>query len=31
VRVLVAGRGDVSVVHVEAIAALCAELVGVCD
>ena len=30
-RVLVAGRGDVSVVHLEAIAALGAELVGVCD
>ena len=30
-RVLLAGRGDVSVVHVAAISALGAELVGVCD
>lgn len=30
-RVLLAGRGDVSVVHLAAISALGAELVGVCD
>jgi len=31
VRVLLAGRGDVSVVHLAAISSLAAELVGVCD
>jgi UDP-N-acetyl-2-amino-2-deoxyglucuronate dehydrogenase len=31
VRVLLAGRGDVSVVHVAAISSVGAELVGVCD